>query len=185
MTIAEFLAWEEGQETRHEFDGLHPVPVPDESAAHARIQANLVGLMRARMRQGAGQVYGIAFKVEVADCVRYPDAVVACTRWPADTTLIHDPVIIFEILGPATHALDRITKNREYAATPSVRRYVRLEPDRIAATVFARIDGAWRGLLLGECEMLRLPEIGLDLPLADLYAGLDLPADPDAAARDP
>lgn len=184
MTIAEFLAWEERQGLRYEFDGIRPVPMAEVTLGHAQIQANLIGLLRSRMRRGAGQVFGSSLKIEVADCIRYPDAFVVCTRWPGDATVIHDPALVFEILSPATISLDRITKNREYAATPSVRRYVMLEHDRIAATVFARTAGEWLGHLLGEGDALRLPEIGLELALAELYEGVDLPADPDAVAGD-
>ncbi len=49
-----------------------------------------------------------------------------------------------------------------------------LEQDRVAATVFARQEAGWVGHLLGEGEALHLPEIGLELPLAELYEGVDL-----------
>ena len=38
MTLAEFLAWEERQEQRYEFDGSGPVAMAGGSLAHATIQ---------------------------------------------------------------------------------------------------------------------------------------------------
>jgi hypothetical protein len=38
MTLAEFLAWEERQEMRFEFDGTEPVAMAGGTAAHAAIQ---------------------------------------------------------------------------------------------------------------------------------------------------
>jgi len=58
---------------------------------------------------------------------------------------------------------------------------VMLEQDRVAATVFSRQEGGWIGHLVGEGETLHLPEIGLELPLAELYEGLDLSAAEEAA----
>lgn len=184
MTLADFLAWEERQELRHEFDGFQPVAMTGGTATHARLQRNLVLALGSRLRGGPCELYGSDLKIEVAGSIRYPDAFVACSPVAANQTVVREPVIVFEVLSPSTAVTDRITKNREYAATPSVRRYVMLEQDRIAATVFARIEGEWRGSLLTEADTLHLPEIGTELPLADLYEGLELPADPDAAARE-
>ena len=41
MTLAEFLAWEERQEQRYEFDGSEPVAMAGGSLAHSAIQRNL------------------------------------------------------------------------------------------------------------------------------------------------
>jgi hypothetical protein len=71
-----------------------------------------------------------------------------------------------------------MVKNREYASTASVRRYVMLEQTAIEGTMFTRsADGAeWVGRILNADSVLHMPEIGIDLPLADLYAGIDLSA---------
>ena len=180
MSLVEFLAWEERQELRFEFDGFQPVAMTGGTRAHAVLQANLLAALGTRLRRGPCRAFGSDLKVQVAGPIRYPDAFVVCTGGANDSTVVSDPVVIFEILSPSTAATDRVTKNREYAATPSVRRYVMLEQDRIAATVFARIEDEWRGSLLTGAEMLRLPEIGIEFPLPELYEDLELPADPDA-----
>lgn len=48
------------------------------------------------------------------------------------------------------------------------------EQDRIAATVFARVEGDWIGHVLTEDAILSMPEIGIELPLAELYEGIEL-----------
>ena len=62
--------------------------------------------------------------------------------------MIHDPVVIFEVLSPSIARVDRVTRNVEYRATASVQRYVMLEQDSQAATVFAREGERWVGSLL-------------------------------------
>jgi hypothetical protein len=53
-----------------------------------------------------------------------------------------------------------------------------LEQDRIAATVFAREGGRWTGSVLAGAEaVLAMPEIGVDLPLGEVFRNLDLPAE--------
>jgi Uma2 family endonuclease len=174
MTLAEFLAWEEQQELRWEFDGVQPLAMTGGTAAHGTLQANIIVSVGGRLRGSPCRIFGSHLKIEVAGSIRYPDAFVACTPVAANATVLREPVIVFEILSPSTAGIDRIVKNREYAATPSIRRYVMLEQDRIAATVFHRAGTDWVGHLVGEAETLHLPEIGIELPLAELYEGIDL-----------
>ena len=62
---------------------------------------------------------------------------------------------------------DRTTKNDEYRRTPSVQRYVMLEQDLPAATVFAREGERWVGTLHNGDAVLAMPEIGIEIPLAE------------------
>ena len=49
-----------------------------------------------------------------------------------------------------------------------------LEQVRAAATVYARAGDAWTVTLAFGGDVLPMPEIGVELPLDELYAGLDL-----------
>jgi hypothetical protein len=51
-----------------------------------------------------------------------------------------------------------------------------LEQDFMGATVFARTDDDWVGHVLGADAMLTMPEIGVELRLAELYEGVDFGA---------
>ena len=118
------------------------------------------------------RAHGNSLKVEVAGSVRYPDAFVTCGPIPRGSTVLRDPVVIFEVLSRGTARTDRMAKNREYAATASVRRYVMLEQGVAGATVFARTGAEWIGRLLLADAVLHMPEIGTEVPLAEFYTGL-------------
>jgi Uma2 family endonuclease len=181
MTLAEFLAWEERQPLRYDFDGLRPVAMTGGTRAHAIIQANLAIAIGGRLRGGPCRFYGSDLKIRTGDDhIRYPDGFVACTSGESTSTVVSDPVVIFEVLSPATAAVDRIVKAREYQATPSVQRYVMLEQDRIGATVYARAGDGWTHEILIAESMLALSEIGVVLPLAELYEGLAFPQEEEA-----
>lgn len=181
-TLEEFLDWEDRQPLRHEFDGLRAVAMTGGTAAHALIQANIAYVMIGRLRGKPCRYVGNDLKIQVADRIRYPDGFVYCTPYPADAKLIFDPVVIFEVLSESTSGEDLITKNAEYAATPSVRRYVMLAQDAIGGTMFERAGEDWVGHLLGADSVLRMPEIGVEIALAELYEGVELPARKDEAA---
>ena len=181
MTIAEFLEWEIRQLGKHEFDGFAITAMTGVTAAHSVIQRNLVTALTTRLRGKPCQPHGSDLKVEVAGSIRYPDAFVVCTPLGPKERVVRDPVVIFEILSETTAALDHGRKNEEYRDTPSVARYVILEQDAIRATVFAREAGRWLGTLHSGAAALEMGEIGITLPLAELYEGIELVPEAPAA----
>ena len=173
MTLAEFLEWEEGQPLRYEFDGVGPVAMTGGTYGHSTIQRNLAFALTGRLRGKPCQFQGSDLKIQVGDGhIRYPDGMVVCSPVDRTATVVHEPVVVFEVLSPSTAAKDRIVKAREYQATPSIRRYVMLEQDSVGATVYARSGETWTHEILVANSILALPEIGVSFPLAELYEGI-------------
>ena len=175
MTIEQFLAWEERQALRFEFDGWRPFAMIGGTDAHEAIGGTLRALLREQLRGKPCRVRGPTLKIEVMGRIRYPDAFVYCAPVLPDETVIREPVVVFEVLSPGTSRTDRIEKLREYQATPSIQRYVILEQDSIAATVFTRLGAAWDARAITAGETMAMPEIDVALPLADIYADVTLP----------
>ena len=94
---------------------------------------------------------------------------VVCSPIARGATVITDPVVVFEVLSPTTASTDYVVKNQEYRDTSSIQRYVMLEQDQQAATVFERAGDDWVGHVVSGDVMLAMPEIGIELPLAELY----------------
>lgn len=176
-TMEQFLDWEERQELRYEFDGFQPEAMTGGTAAHERIKVNLLLALGNPLRGKPCQVFGSDLKIQTEHSIRYPDAFVVCTPVPPKSTVVSDPVVIFEVLSPSTALKDRIIKNQEYRSIPSVRRYIMLEQDSMAATVFERSEEDWVGHLLTDGAILRMPEIGIEVPLTELYEGIEFPED--------
>jgi Uma2 family endonuclease len=175
MTLTEILSWEERQEVRYEFDGLRPVAMAGGTAAHAAIQRNLLFSLTGRLRCKPCQPYGSDLKIEVAGRIRYPGAFVVCSPAPRSATVITNPVVNFDVLSDGTAHDDLVLKNAEYRQTPSVQRYVILQQTHPGAIVFARKGEDWvTELLSGDGAMMRMPEIGIEIPVAELYTDGDL-----------
>src|SRR4051812_13828085 len=79
MTLAEFLAWEQRQEVKFEFDGFEPVAMVGVSVAHSTIQINVVTALANLLRGNRCRPHVSDLKIEVAGRIRYPDAFVVCT----------------------------------------------------------------------------------------------------------
>jgi len=171
MTLAAFLAWEKCQPTRFEFDGSQPVAMTGGTVAHNRIMRRLHRALERGLEGHPCEVFGPDVKVIVDGRARYPDAVVSCTPQSDSSLVIETPVVVFEVLSESTSRTDRIEKVREYQATPSILRYVVLEQDSIGATVFDRRDHGWAASTLTAGDRLSMPEIGVEIPIVELYAG--------------
>lgn len=183
LTKEEFLAWEERQELRYEFDGHKVTAMVGATQAHELIVANILFSMKLRLRGGPCRVFGSGMKIEAAGSIRYPDATVACGPVQPRERLLTSPLIVFEVESDSTALLDQSVKNPEYEATPSIMRYVMLSQDSVAATVFARVDGVWAGSLATDpAKVLAMPEIGAEVPLGEFYEGVTLSV-PDTARR--
>jgi Uma2 family endonuclease len=173
MTLNAFLDWERTQELRYEFDGVAPVAMNGGSIAHSMIATNLVRALEDRLRGGPCRAFRGDVKIVANGRIRYPDAVVTCAKVDTDSDIVPEPVVVFEVLSASTSSVDHVTKNEEYRATPSIRRYVILEQTQIAATVFARVGDDWIGHLVTGDAVLAIPEIGVELPMSALYTGLN------------
>ena len=79
MSLAEFLAWEERQELRHEFDGFQPYAMVGGTAAHASFNETSSLPWRADCAVNLASPFGSELKIEVAGSIRYPDAFVVCS----------------------------------------------------------------------------------------------------------
>lgn len=113
MSLEAFLAREERQEGRWEFDGFAPVAMVGVTRAHAEIQANLTVALRTRLRGSPCRFYGTDLKLRTVETIRYPDGFVTCTPGTPTQTVVDDPVVIFEILSPGTEHIDHGDKARE------------------------------------------------------------------------
>jgi len=174
MSLEQFLAWEAKQEQRYEFDGVHPLAMTGGTFEHDQITFNLRKALDARLAGKPCRPFGPNVKVIAAGSVRYPDGGVICSPPVAGTTIMEDPVVVFEVASESTARTDRIDKVREYQATASIQRYVILEQTSVAATVFARLGKIWTASALTENDILSMPEIGIELPLAECYLGLEM-----------
>ena len=175
-TQDEFFAWAGAQEGRFEFDGFQPVAMTGGTVGHAVIIQNVHAALRSRLRGSGCRPLGPdAGVATIGSAVRYPDALVTCSKYEREALLVPGVVAVFEVISPSTSRTDRILKLREYAAVASIRRYVILESTSVGLTVMERdhADEAWRVTALTNGDVLRMPEIGIEVPVAEFYDELE------------
>ena len=175
MTVGEFLDWEERQELRYEFDGQRAIAMNGGTFAHEIIGEAIRAALRERLRGRPGHALGPSMKIDVGHGIRYPDAFVSLSSVTPTTTIMPEPVIVFEVISPGSAKTDRYSKLREYQSTPSIQQYVIFEQDSVAATVFTRSGDMWDTRVLFRADSLSMPAIGVDIRISEIYVDLDLP----------
>lgn len=168
LTLAEFLDWERAQPERYEFDGIQPVAMTGGSVAHARLVRRLVAALAARLRPGCEAFGGDLKVLTAAGRARYPDATVVCGATDPGSDAV-EPSVVVEVLSPSTALTDRRVKAAEYAGVASVLAYAMLEQDQARAIVLRRSSGWREEAVAGPGAVLALPEVGVDIPLDELY----------------
>jgi len=175
-TQERFFAWAQAQDVRYEFDGLQPVAMTGGSVAHSRLIRNVNFALQSRLRGRLCEPLGPDAGIETINkTVRYPDALVTSSKVDAAAYLVTGVVVVFEVVSRTSSRTDRIIKVREYAAVDSIRRYVILESTSIGLTVLERkgADDPWTTTVLTNEDILVMPEIGIEIPLAEIYADID------------
>ncbi len=173
-TTESFLAWDDRQEGKYEFDGRDVIPMTGRSIAHRDIVFNLRSVLG---RLLAGQAFRAMqeMRLRCGAKIRYPGVLVCLGRPGQTTRILTDAVAVFEVLSDDTAEPDRVEKLSDYAAVPSLRCYVLLEQTTIAATVFRREPGGpWTATAHTDGALV-LPGLDIAVPLADLYRGLTFP----------
>ena len=178
MTVAEFLRWEDGTDTRYELLAGFPVAMAPQAPAHGFLTAQLCirigGALQSRRPCMVQVEAGIALPDRDDTCY-VADLAVTCTPPSRGDQLIRDPVLIIEVLSPTTGLYDRQVKVADYRRIPSVEEILLIDSASIFAEVLRREGDRWiTEIVRGGPAMLSLASIGLSVAMSDLYEGIDL-----------
>lgn len=178
MTVADFIEWPgDGPGARYELvDGV-PRAITPPSDAHGLIQSNLavaIGLYLRANRPGC--------RINIAPSAqprlradwnfRIPDLGVTCAPNIPGAVMTPDPILLIEILSPG-NAADTWDNVPRYASLPSVHEILIVHSTRVRVELLrrnAKRDWPENPTVIDGQGVISLESIGLDLPLAEVYA---------------
>jgi len=180
ISVEEYLEGELVTEVKHEYLGGEVHAMAGGSNRHNRVSGNVFLSLGGNLRGKSCRPFNSDTKVRIqlVNHTRfyYPDAMIVCDK-NKDTESWQDrPVVIVEVLSESTRRIDLTEKREAYLTIPSLKALIFVEPDAPAATVHRRgpSGGFLREDYAGLDAIIALPEIEIDLPLADVYEGLNL-----------
>jgi len=174
MTRSEYRAWSENQPSgRFErIDGVIVAMAPERIEHNDRKMLAWLALRRAVRDAGLPcHVNGDGMTVEVGDSDYEPDAILYCgERLPPGSTTVPLPVVIVEVLSPATGATDRAWKLREYFRLQSVHHYLIVWPDRPQIVHHRRGAAEAIETAMVASGEIRLDPPGISISVEEIYA---------------
>jgi Uma2 family endonuclease len=179
FTEEEYLAFEEDSETKHEYCCGEIYAMSGASFRHARIATNFLVTLGGKLRGRPCQpLIDMRMSVKKARLFTYPDITVVCGKPIFDERNAHtltNPTLLVEVLSPSTERYDRTTKFRMYKKSPTLREYVLVSQSEPLVEKFVRDehDNWFTADAVGLEATIYFPSIECELPLADIYEGVE------------
>lgn len=182
MTVEEFFEWQKRQDKNYELvDGVPVLAVKAMTGAtvrHDMVTVNAISSLHRRLRGKPCSPRTSDQSILTFRGTRRPDVSVECGK-PDDRSMSTlEPRVVIEILSPSTTRYDRFQKLEEYKLHDAIKVILLIDTEAPRVTVWRRnVDGWGNAEVTGLEAIIDLPEIGAELPLAELYEGLTLPGD--------
>ena len=178
-----YLAWEAEQSTKHEYHDGEVFAMAGASDAHVTVAGNVYMALRNHLRGSPCSVFisDMKLRVEEDNAFFYPDVFVTCAE--SDRGQSHSksaPVLVVEVLSPATSAYDRGAKFAAYRKLPTLREYALIDPERLSLDLFRR-EGDSKRWVLHPIEAgghVECASMGLQVPLEALYEDVPITTGP-------
>jgi len=182
VSPAEYLEMELHSEIRHEYiNGRVYGMSPGSSDMHQLICWNLMAALHNQMRNRPCRAYNLDMRVKVSPTgmYTYPDIAALCAKprlenYKGVDTLLN-PSVIIEVLSRTTEGYDRGDEFVHYGRLESLQEYVLVSQHRMRVEQFVRDGAEWRLSFLTDPQaLLRLTPIGCEIPLDEIYRGVEL-----------
>ncbi len=176
LVIEEFLAWENQQPERNEFSRDEVFAMVGARRVHSIVARNLFAALKTHLKSTRCRAFIESMKLQSSDdALFYPDVFVTSDPQDLKTDMVfRQPTLVAEVLSPSTQAFDRGIKFAAYRQISSLQEYLLVDTDSRRVEVFKPNKRGNFELLdqTGSAELV-LDSVGLRLPMAELFDGLD------------
>jgi Uma2 family endonuclease len=174
ISPADYLAGERVSQQKHEYLAGVVHMMAGTSIGHDRIAGNIYRHLGNQLEGHPCEAFTSDVKVRIraqaAEFFYYPDVTVDCSTQGNSSLFAEAPRVIFEVLSPDTERVDRGEKLRNYQALPTLEVYGLVDQYHVAVTLYRRAGDDWVCEFLTEkTDVIALPGIGCELPLAAIY----------------
>jgi len=178
IPVDDYLAGELVSPIKHEYVGGVVYAMAGARNVHNLIATNAIGFLHGRLRGKRCRPTNSDTKIRIrlSDHTRfyYPDLSIVCRSNPQNDSFQDEPVVIFEVLSKSTRRIDEGEKKDAYLTIPSLAVYVLVEQEMPAVTVYRRGErGFVHEIFEGMDAVVPLSEIGTELPLAEIFDGVE------------
>ncbi len=178
MTVEEYIAFDEATEVRYEYIDGEIIPMTGGTLYHAIIMANASGELRQRLKGSDCRVISNDMRNRVNPTrYVYPDFCVFCGKAATDerAVTLWNPTLVGEVTSPSSIDRDRDEKRRYYQSIDSLQAYLVIDQHRVYVELHERQGDGWRRHEYRDLQAtVPLPALDCELPLAEIYAGIEI-----------
>jgi Uma2 family endonuclease len=187
LSVAEYLAFERGQQDKHEYVDGDIYLQAGASVAHNLICANIIAGLRPQLRGSSCRIYpsDIRIKIPQRRHYVYADVSIICGTTmldDVDPETVRNPKVIIEVLSPSTENYDRGRKFQAYRRIPDLEEYLLVAQESIRVEHFVRQTRTiWTMTEYTDLiATIDLPSIHVALPVRTIYEELELSEESDS-----
>jgi Uma2 family endonuclease len=189
----EYLDRERHSPIKHEYIDGEMYAMAGTTKAHNIISLNLAFLLRTGLKGSSCQTFMADVKVNISNNISnqkqyfYPDLVVTCNDSDdLNAYAIEFPKVIIEVLSESTESFDRGKKFQYYRTIPSLQDYILVSSQEYLVEIFHRMENnLWLLQTYQGLEAIaQIESLGIDAPLGEIYATLNLSPQADSAEAD-
>lgn len=184
----EYLALDRAADFKSEFVNGEIFAMGGASPRHVLIAGNTAAELRNRLKHTDCQVYSADLRVqaEARGAYHYPDVTVVCGRpeyTDGQRDTVANPLVVVEVLSPSTQTYDRGDKFWSYRRLASLKEYILVGQNPCHVERFSRKGAVWEFSETDDCSgELAVPALGIAIPLAEIYAKVELLGDGEGGA---
>ena len=174
-TVEEYFELERNSEVKHEFVEGQLIEMPGEKRIANRVAGSIYALLLQLLNHEVFEVYIQDVKLSTVKNkrYRYPDVMVVPVVDDEDDDMVHQAVLIAEILSPSTEKIDRNEKLKEYSKIPSVQYYLLVSQEEPIIELYRRNGDVFEYTFFTEkTNVINFPFFDIKLTLDDIYKNI-------------
>jgi Uma2 family endonuclease len=174
-TVEEYFELERSSEVKHEFVEGQLIEMPGEKRIANRIAGSIYALLLRLLNHKVFEIYIQDVKLSTVKNkrYRYPDVMVVPVIDDENDDMVHQAVLIAEVLSPSTEKTDRNDKLKEYSKIPSLQYYLLVSQDETVIELYKRNGNIFEYSFYTEkTDVIDLPFFEIKLTLDDVYKNI-------------
>jgi Uma2 family endonuclease len=176
LSVEEYLEGEKLSRHRHEFIDGQVFAIAGASKRHNQICGNLYRHLSSKLIGSNCDVFMESVRVRPNEITfYYPDIVVTCDAEDDDEYVVHQPLLIVEVISPTSERTDRYEKLQIYRRIPSLREYVIVWQEEMLIEIHRRGEGQqWSVERFSRDEAeINFDSIDFALKLSEIYQAIE------------
>jgi Uma2 family endonuclease len=179
-TLDDYFSMQRGTDLKLEYFKGEIFAMSGGTLGHNKISRNVLNFASAALDGSSCDALGSDMRVSTpSGLYTYPDVSIICGQEFSDTVeTLSNAIVIVEVLSDSTRNYDRGDKFKLYRSIPTLRHYLLIEQSFVNVE-HRRIekDGSWSHEIFESLDQIvHLSDVGIDLPVARIYKGVEVAA---------